>query len=66
MESESNVTITEEEKQILSAMTSLHVTSIEELVHRTGVSLSNLHTVLLQLELKQLVTHTSQGYVTHT
>lgn len=66
MESESNVTITEEEKQILTAMTSHHVTSIEELVHRTGVSLSNLQTVLLQLELKQLVTHTSQGYVTHT
>ncbi len=57
---------TEEEKQILSAMTSHHVTSIEELVHRTGVSLSHLHPVLLQLELKQLVTHTSQGYVTHT
>ena len=58
--------VNEEEQSVLKAMNLGGNTTIEELVHTTQLPLSNLHTLLLQLELKQMITHTPQGYVLHT
>ena len=58
--------VNEEEQSVLKAMNPGGNTTIEELVHTTQLPLSNLHTLLLQLELKQMITHTPQGYVLHT
>ncbi len=66
MESNKQNTVNEEEQRVLSSMNPGGVTSIEELVHVTQLSLSHLHTLLLQLEMKQMITHTAQGYVVHT
>ena len=66
MNSEKVNTVNEEEQRVLEAMNPGGNTTIEELVHTTQLPLTNLHTLLLQLELKQMITHTSQGYVLHT
>ena len=66
MNSEQVNTVNEEEQRVLEAMNPGGNTTIEELVHTTQLPLTNLHTLLLQLELKQMITHTSQGYVLHT
>ena len=66
MDSDKVNIVNEEEQSVLKAMNLGGNTTIEELVHSTQLPLSNLHTLLLQLELKQMITHTPQGYVLHT
>ena len=66
MESGNVNAMNEDEQRVLSFMNPGGVTTIDELMHGTGLSLSNLHTLLLQLELKKMITHTAQGYVVHT
>ena len=63
MEGSKECYMNDEEQVILSSMNPSGVTTIEELMGSTGYTLSSLHGLLLQLELKKLIMHTSQGYV---
>ena len=63
MEGSKECHMNDEEQVILSSMNPSGVTTIEELIGSTGYTLSSLHSLLLQLELKKLIMHTAQGYV---
>ncbi|WP_423838765.1 hypothetical protein [Veillonella magna] len=50
-----------EEKKVLQVLSYSTTYSVNEILEQTDLSLSSLHTVLLQLELKGLVEQSSPG-----